>query len=88
MKRKKGDLPGRYVPPHIRRAPNRPSDYVNVSEYQERVDPTPSPLQPLQVQGELDLTEQEEPSKDNDECRANSPATTASGIRPRTNPHP
>lgn len=55
MKRKKGDLPGRYVPPHIRRWPHRLGDYVNVAEYQERVEPTPSPLQPLQVQGELDL---------------------------------
>jgi hypothetical protein len=42
MKRKKGDLPGRYVPPHIRKWPLRPSKYVNVDAYQEHVDPLPS----------------------------------------------
>jgi hypothetical protein len=55
MQRKKGDLPGRYVPPYIRKAPNQPSDYVNVSDYQERVEPEPSPLEFIPLQGELDL---------------------------------
>jgi hypothetical protein len=42
MKRKKGDLPGRYVAPHIRKWPNRSRDYVNVAAYQEQVDPIPA----------------------------------------------
>jgi hypothetical protein len=55
MRRKPGDLPGRYVPPHIRKWPNRPREYVNVAEYQEHVEPPPSPVQPATLQGELDL---------------------------------
>jgi hypothetical protein len=42
MKKKKGELPGRYVPPHIRKWPNRPRDYLNVVAYQEKVDPIPA----------------------------------------------
>lgn len=55
MKRKKGDLPGRYVPPHIRKHPKQPSEYVNVSDYQERVEPIPSPVECIPPQGELEL---------------------------------
>jgi hypothetical protein len=55
MKRKKGDLPGRYVPRHVRKAPNRPYEYVNVSDWQEMVEPQPAPLESLPLQGELDL---------------------------------
>jgi hypothetical protein len=66
MKRKPGDLPGRYVPPHIRKWPNRPCEYVNVAEYQEHVEPPPSRLQPVAQQGELDLvTEPEQEQKPN-----------------------
>ena len=56
MKRKKGDLPGRFVPAHIRKAPNRPDDYVNVSAYQEQIDPPPSEYERETLQGELELT--------------------------------
>ncbi len=55
MPRKKGILPGRYVAPHIRKAPHRPSEYVPVSEYQEHVEPIPSPVENAPPQGELDL---------------------------------
>ena len=67
MKRKKGDLPGRYVPPHIRKAPNRPSEYVNVSEYQERVEPIPSQLESIPLQGELVLAIPAESRQDDDD---------------------
>jgi hypothetical protein len=55
MKRKKGDLPGRYVPPHMRKWPKDPTEYVNVAAYQERIEPEPSELQLTPVQGELEL---------------------------------
>jgi hypothetical protein len=55
MKRKKGDLPGRYVPPHMRKWPKNPTEYVNVTAYQERIEPEPSELQLTPVQGELEL---------------------------------
>jgi hypothetical protein len=55
MKRKKGDLPGRYVPPHMRKWPKDPTEYVNVAAYQERLEPQPSELQLTPVQGELEL---------------------------------
>ena len=55
MKRKKGDLPGRSVPPHIRKLPNRPREYGNVSGWQETMEPVPSPLESVPLQGELDL---------------------------------
>jgi hypothetical protein len=55
MKRKKGDLPGRYVPPHIRRRPNHRSEYVNVAAYQEHVDPPPAQTDILPPQMELDF---------------------------------
>jgi hypothetical protein len=41
-RKKKGDLPGRYVPPHIRKWPRRPWEYTNVAAYQEHVDPIPA----------------------------------------------
>jgi hypothetical protein len=56
MGRKKGDLPGRFVNAHIRKNPNQPREYVNVAEYQERVEATPSKLAPVDPQGKLDLT--------------------------------
>jgi hypothetical protein len=55
MKKKKGDLPGRYVLPHIRKWPNHPERYVNVAAYQEKVDPVPSPLITVPPQGELEF---------------------------------
>ncbi len=55
MKRKKGDLPGRYVPPHIRKWPKRPHDYVNVAAYQEQVDPIPAEIDVLPPQMEFDF---------------------------------
>jgi hypothetical protein len=57
MKRKKGDLPGRYVPGHLRKWPHRPSEYVSVSEYQELVEPAPTPVEAVPRQGELDLVD-------------------------------
>jgi hypothetical protein len=59
MKRKKGDLPGRYVPPHIRKWPNQPRDYVNVAAYQEQVDPIPADTDVLPPQTEFDFTPEE-----------------------------
>jgi hypothetical protein len=56
MGRKKGDLPGRYVPPHMRKRPHKPSEYVDVSGWQENVAPTPSDLEAVPPQGELDLS--------------------------------
>lgn len=55
MKRKKGDLPGRFVPAHIRKAPNRPNEYINVCSYQEQIDPPPSEYEREAPQGEFDL---------------------------------
>lgn len=55
MKRKKGNLLGRYVPPYIRKWPKRSSEYINVAAYQEKTEPPPSKLQQLAVQAELDL---------------------------------
>ena len=66
MPRKKGDLPGRYVPPHVRKWPNRPNEYVGVAEYQERVDPVPSPVESLPRQGELELIVEKGGSEDNE----------------------
>jgi hypothetical protein len=69
MSRKKGDLPGRVVPPHMRKKPNNPSEYVDVSGWQEHVDPIPSPLEAVPPQGELDLSilnyEQKRPGEEN-----------------------
>lgn len=55
MKRKKGDLPGRYVAPYIRKRTDRPGEYANVSGYQERVERAPSPVESVLPQGELNL---------------------------------
>lgn len=55
MAKKKGDLPGRVVPPHMRKRPNNPGEYVDVSGWQEHVEPPPSPLEIVPPQGELDL---------------------------------
>jgi len=67
MKRKRGDLPGRYVPAHLRKAPNRPSEYVSVSAYQERIEPPPSPVEPAPLQGQLELPEREGAKRGDDE---------------------
>jgi hypothetical protein len=56
MKRKKGELPGRYVPPYIRKWPNRHSDYVNVGAYQEQIEPIPAKTDVLPPQIEFDFT--------------------------------
>jgi hypothetical protein len=53
--RKKGQLPGRYVPPHIRKWPSRPRDYINVAAYQEHVDPIPAETDALPPQLEFDF---------------------------------
>jgi hypothetical protein len=55
MSKKKGDLPGRVVFPHMRKKPNNPSEYLDVSGWQEHVEPIPSPLEAIPPQGELDL---------------------------------
>ncbi|HEV7880807.1 hypothetical protein [Bradyrhizobium sp.] len=55
MGRKKGDLPGRYVPPHIRKCPKYPGEYVNVAAYQEHVDPTPAKTDAPPPQIEFDF---------------------------------
>jgi hypothetical protein len=57
MRKKKGNLPGRYIPPHIRKWPNRPRDYVNVSDYQEKIEPIPAQPESLPQQTELDLVD-------------------------------
>lgn len=67
MKRKKGRLPGRYVPPHIRKHPNEPGEYVNVSDYQEHVEPPPSPVEVAPPQGELELVAPRDPNDADDE---------------------
>jgi hypothetical protein len=68
MKRTKGDLPGRYVPPYIRKRRKQPREYENVSGYQEHVEPPPSPLESISRQGEFDLpTPAEEGEKDPDD---------------------
>lgn len=43
------------MPPHIRKWPNQPNEYVNVADYQERIEPPPSEIQVVPVQGELEL---------------------------------
>jgi hypothetical protein len=55
MGRKRGQLPGRYVLPHVRKWPHRPGEYVEVAEYQERIEPPPSPQDAAPPQGELAL---------------------------------
>ena len=67
MKRKKGDLPGRYVAPYIRKHPNQPGEYVNVSDYQERVEPIPSPVEITPPQGELEFVISDENDSEEDE---------------------
>ena len=66
MRRRKGDLPGRYVPPHMRKRANNPSEYVDISGWQEHVEPIPSPVETIPPQGELELvvTDKLEPAKD------------------------
>jgi hypothetical protein len=72
MKRKKGDLPGRYVPPHMRKWPKDPTEYVNVAAYQERIEPQPSELQLTPVQGELELIATPSEQSDSDKQSSSS----------------
>jgi hypothetical protein len=53
--RKKGDLPGRFVNAYLRKNPHQPGEYVNVAEYQERVEANLSKLELADPQGKLDL---------------------------------
>jgi hypothetical protein len=57
MKRKRGRLPGRYVPAHVRKWPHRPGEYVEVADYQERIEAPPSPVDAAPLQGELALAD-------------------------------
>jgi hypothetical protein len=59
MSERRGPLPGRYVPPHIRKWPHRPWDYVNVAAYQEHVNPMPAKTIAAPPQLEFDLAEVE-----------------------------
>lgn len=54
MKRRKGNLPGRYVPAHLRRSRYHPGEYDEVSAYQERVQPLPAKTELLPPQGDFD----------------------------------
>jgi hypothetical protein len=62
LKKQKGDLPGRYVPPYIRKWPHKPYEYVNVAAYQEHVDPAPVPttVQPPQIEFDFAATEDDQ----------------------------
>jgi len=75
MKRKKGALPGRYVPAHMRKHPLRAGEYVDVSEYQEHVEAPQTKTIEVPRQGELNL-EQFDTLKKN-EPREQSHASTA-----------
>jgi hypothetical protein len=59
MNRRKGDLPGRYVPPHIRKWPRRPRDYINIRAYQEHIDPIPAKTSRRPRQLEFDFRSNE-----------------------------
>ena len=54
--RKRGHLPGRYVPAHMRRWPGQAGEYLNVCAYQERIKLPPSETARVNPQGELKLT--------------------------------
>jgi hypothetical protein len=54
MKRKRGNLPGRYVPAHLRRSRYHPGEYDEVSAYQERTQPPPSKTELLRPQGDFE----------------------------------
>ena len=54
MRRKKGNLQGRYVSAHLRRAPKNPGEYVAVSAYQEKVEAIPSKTALLAPQGDFE----------------------------------
>lgn len=55
MKKRKGNLPGRYVGAHLRKHPKHPSEYVDVSAYQEKEEPAPAKFENPPVQKELEL---------------------------------
>jgi hypothetical protein len=59
MRRRRGRLPGRYVPAHVRKWPHRPGEYVEVSDYQEHIDPPASRVEAVPKQGELALAAEE-----------------------------
>ena len=67
MGRKKGDLPGRFVNAYLRKNPRQPREYVNVAEYQERVEVNPSKIAMVDPQGKLDLAVNLEPAADADD---------------------
>jgi hypothetical protein len=56
MGRKKGDLPGRFVNAYLRKNPHQRGEYVNVAEYQERVEVNPSKLELVDPQGKFELS--------------------------------
>jgi hypothetical protein len=84
MKRKKGDLPGRYVNAHLRKWPNHPGEYVDVAAYQEKVSPAPSNTIADSPQGEFELIAAPKDSQNQSETEENDPqqpiATASSGF--------
>jgi hypothetical protein len=67
MGRKKGDLPGRYVSPYVRKRRNEPAVCENVNGYQEHIEPPPSLLGNGSRQGELRLPATSEPDEEDTE---------------------
>jgi hypothetical protein len=61
MGRKRGELPGRYVLPYVRRSAHRPGEYDEVGEYQEWIEPAPSPqdVAPRQLELSFDPDDDE-----------------------------
>src|SRR5579872_4988448 len=55
MRRRKGNLMGRYVSAHLRKSRSRPGEYDAVSAYQERVKATPSKTISPPLQYELNF---------------------------------
>jgi hypothetical protein len=54
MKRRRGNLPGRYVSAHLRKNPYEPGQYIDVAAYQERITPTPSPTELVSPQADFE----------------------------------
>jgi hypothetical protein len=55
MRRRTGNLMGRYVPDHLRKWPSRSGEYVSVSAYQEKIEAFPSRKASPPQQYELNL---------------------------------
>ena len=51
---KKGDLPGPYHPPHIRRDYCNPGRYIDVAAYQMNVAPTPAKTEEAPLQADFE----------------------------------